>query len=122
LEEERCRKLTEAIVETADARMIVVQLPLSESTDFDEPIDIENRLTLSFLKDRAAAVDGHALAGGNFNIFIMPHADPGAIIDRIKASLAESGVLDEAIIARRRSAQEAYSVVWPHGYRGTFEL
>jgi hypothetical protein len=101
---------------------IVVQLPLSESTDFDELIEIENTLTLSFLKDRAAAVHGHALGDGSFNIFVVPRAASGAVIARIKASLAESGLLDEALIAKRTNAQEPYSVVWPHGYRGTFEL
>ncbi len=105
----------------ADERL-VVQLPLSESTDFDELIEIENTLTLSFLKDRAAAMDGHALGDGRFNIFVVPRAASGAVIARIKASLAESGLLDEALIARRTNAQEPYSVVWPHGYRGTFEL
>jgi hypothetical protein len=105
----------------ADERL-VVQLPLSESTDFDELIDIENTLTLSFLNDRVAAVNGHALGERTFNIFIVPRAAPVGIIARIKSSLAESGLLDEALIARRRNAQEPYSVVWPDDYRGTFEL
>ena len=101
---------------------LVVQLPLSESTDFDELIEIENTLTLSFLNDRAAAMDGHALGERTFNIFVVPRAAWGAVIARIKASLAESGLLDEALIARRTNAQEPYSVVWPDDYRGTFEL
>ena len=101
---------------------IVVQLPLSESTDFDELIEIENTLTLSFLKDRAAAMDGHALGDGRFNIFVVPRAGPDTVIDRIKKSLAESGVLDEALIGRRTNAREAYAVVWPDGYRGKLEL
>src|SRR6185503_8438617 len=100
---------------------IVVQLPLSGSTDFDELIDIENALTLAFLKDRAAAVESHTLSGKAFNISIAPRADPSAVVDRIKAALAESGVLDEALIGTRSTAKEPYSVVWPAGYKGTLE-
>ena len=100
---------------------LVVQLSLSESTDFDELLDIENKLTLAFLKDRAAAVDAHALAGKAFNIFVVARAAPDAVLERIKAVLAESGVLDEALIARRTGAAETYSVVWPAGYTGRFQ-
>jgi len=99
----------------------VVQLSLSDSTDFDELLDIENKLTLAFLKDRAAAVDGHALAGKAFNIYVVPRAAPDAVLEQIKAALAGSGVLDEALIARRTGAVEAWSVVWPIGYAGRFQ-
>ena len=99
---------------------LAVQLSLSESTDFDELLDIENRLTLAFLKDRAATVDGHALAGKAFSIFVVPRADPDGVLERIKTALAESGVLDEALIARRAGAAETWSVVWPAGYEGRF--
>jgi len=101
---------------------LVVQLSLSESTDFDELLDVENTLTLAFLKDRAAMVDGHALKGKAFNIFIVPRADPGAVMDRVRASLADSGLLDEAVIARRVGGADAWSVVWPAGYSGVFEV
>ena len=101
---------------------LVVQLPISASTDFDELLDIENTLTLAFLEDRTAVVDGHALKGKAFSVFIVPRADPDAIVDRVKATLAESGVLDEALIARQGSAAAAWSVVWPAGYTGTFEI
>ena len=104
----------------ADERL-VIQLSLSGSTDFDELLDIENTLTLAFLKDRTAIVDGHALKGKAFNIFIVPRGDAGAVLDRVKAALAESGVLDEAIIARRTGGEGVWSVVWPAGYRGKFE-
>lgn len=100
---------------------LVVQLTLSESTDFDELLDIENQLTLAFLRDRAALVDGHAMAGKAFSIFVVPRAAPDSVVDRIKAALAESGLLEEALIARRASAAEAWSVVWPAGYTGRFQ-
>ena len=109
-------------MENSGDERLVVQLPLSEATDFDELIDIENTLTLAFLKDRAGAVDGHALGKRSFNIFVVPRAGPDTVIDRIKKSLAESGVLDEALIGRRTSAREPYAVVWPDGYRGKLEL
>ena len=99
---------------------LVVRLSLSESTDFDELLDVENTLTLAFLKDRAAMVDGHALKGKALDIFIAPRGDADAVVDRVKASLAASGVLDEAIIARRASGA-GWSVVWPGGYNGKFD-
>ena len=97
---------------------LVVQLPISGSTDFDELLEIENALTLAFLEDRTAIVDGHALKGEVFSVFIVSRADPGAIVDRVKVTLAERGVLDEALIARQGSAVEAWSVVWPAGSAG----
>ncbi len=100
---------------------LVVQLPVSASTDFDELIDIENSLTLAFLKDRIATVEGHTLAGSAFNIFIVPR-DRETIVARVKAVLADSGVLDEAIIATRSSAKGPCSIVWPEGYSGTIEI
>jgi hypothetical protein len=103
------------------AERLVVQLPVSESTDFDSLIDLENALTLSFLKDKAAAVDGHEIGQGWFNVFIVPRAAPEPIVDRVKALLAQMGVLDNARIARRADPQERYAVIWPDNFRGTFD-
>ena len=104
------------------AERLVVQLPVSESTDFDSLIDLENALTLSFLKDRAATVDGHQLGQRKFNIFISPREASGPVVERVKAALAEGGVLEEALIAMRTGASGPYSAVWPDHYRGTFTL
>ena len=104
------------------APRLVVQLPVSESTDFDSLIDIENALTLSFLKDRAATVDGHQLGLGKFNIFIVPRAAPEPVVDRVKSALAQDGMLDRALIAKQASANEPYSVVWPENYKVAFAL
>ena len=104
------------------AARLVVQLPVSESTDFDSLLDVENALALSLLKDRAAAVDGHQLGQGKFSIFIVPGAAPGTIVDRVRTALAQDGMLDGALIAMQASADDPYSVVWPDNYSGTFAL
>ena len=103
------------------AERLVVQLPVSESTDFDSLIDFENALTLSFLKDKAAAVDGHEIGQGWFNVFIVPRAAPESIVERVKALLAQMGMLDNALIARRANPHDQYAVIWPDNYRGAFD-
>ena len=104
------------------AERLVVQLPVSESTDFDSLIDIENALTIAFLDDRAAAVEGHQLGQGRFNLFIAPAAAPGPVVDRLKAALAHDGMPKGTVIARRAGAHEPFVVVWPADYSGTFVL
>jgi hypothetical protein len=101
---------------------LVVQLPLSEATDFDSLIGIENGLIELFKKNHGAHVDGHDIGQGRFNIFIVPDESWAPALGRIRAFLEFRGMLDGALIAWRPGGGEDYEVVWPTDYGGTFEL
>ncbi len=109
-----------AASETGD--QLVVQLPLSEATDFDSLIGIENGLIELFRKKHGAHVDGHDIGPGRFNIFIVPNESWAPALGRIRAFLEFRGMFEGVLIARRPGGGEHYEVVWPADYRGTFEL
>src|SRR3977135_3028848 len=98
---------------------LAVQFPITDSTDFDSLIHIEDELTLAFVGDKSAIVDGHDIGQGKFNVFVIPKAPLDSVVDRIKAVLEEIGVLDDATIAHRATSQGGYSVVWPEPHWGT---
>jgi hypothetical protein len=99
---------------------LVVQLRVSESTDFDSLISVENGIIQMFERDHGAVVDGHDIGKGRFNIFIHPNGSWAPIVGRVRAFLEFQGVHD-AVVARRPNATEQYEVVWPTDYQGTFE-
>ena len=102
--------------------LLVVQLPLSEATDFDSLIDIENGLIELFRKSQDARVDGHDIGPGRFNIFVLPNESWAPALGRIRAFLEFRGMLEGVLIARRPGGGELYEVVWPPDYGSTFEL
>jgi hypothetical protein len=108
--------------DNAGGERLVVQLPVSESTDFDFLIGVEDGIVQLFEKDRSALVDGHDIGQGRFNIFITPSGSWAPALGRIRAFLEFRGDLENAVVARRPGATERYEVVWPGDYRGTFEL
>jgi hypothetical protein len=101
---------------------LVVQLPLSEATDFDSLISIENGLIELFRENRGAEVDGHDIGPRRFNIFIVPDESWAPALGRIRACLEFRGMLEGVLIARRPRGEEHYEVVWPADYGSTFEL
>jgi hypothetical protein len=100
---------------------LVVQLPLSEATDFDSLIGVENGLIELFREDRGVDVEGHDVGRGGFNIIIGSNDSWASTVGRIRAFLEFRGVLEGAFIARRLSDGENYEVLWPTDHRGTFE-
>jgi hypothetical protein len=101
---------------------LIVQLPLSEATDFDRLIHIEDTLIQAFSQNDFAEVDGHDVGEGRFNIFIYPKSTWGPVIERVEAFLKLRGVLNQALIVKRLKSSEKYVVVWPKDFNGKFEL
>jgi hypothetical protein len=101
---------------------VVVQLPLSESMDFDALIGIENGLIELFRENRGVVVDGHDIGRGRFNVY-MQSAEPWpSILGRIRAFLEFHEVLERAVVATRPLDGEKYQVVWPSDHEHAFEL
>lgn len=95
---------------------IIIQIPVTESTDFDVLLHIEETLFKAFPKSDVAVVEGHEFGDGRFNIFIDPKSAQEPVIERAKAALALRGVLGEALIATRAAPGERLVVVWPVGH------
>ncbi len=100
---------------------VVVQLPLSESTDFDSLIGIENGLTELLLRHRGVRVDSHDIGHDRFNIFISSEEPWSAILGGIRAYLEFHGILGAAVIAARPLEGGTYEVLWPADHVGAFE-
>ena len=101
---------------------IVVQLPLSESTDFDTLISVENGLIELFKDNRGVDVNGHDIGQGRFNVFIRSDEPWPPILGRIRAFLEFREVLEKAVVATRPLDGEKYQVLWPLDYGRAFEL
>jgi hypothetical protein len=80
---------------------LAVQFPITDSTDFDSLIRIEDALTLAFLGGASAIVEGHDISQGTFNILLSAKAPLDSVIDRIKAALDEMGAPKDANIVHR---------------------
>jgi hypothetical protein len=101
---------------------LVVQLPMSEDTDFDQLIHVEEALLKALLKGRLAVVDGHDMGEDRFNIFIRLEENWIPVIARVSEALDALGVLPEVLIAKVRGSSGRYEVVHPADYSGTFTL
>ncbi len=101
---------------------LIVQLPLSDSTNFDSLIHVEETLIQAFSQNNLAEVDGHDFGEGKFNIFIFPKGAWGPVIERVQAFLKLRGVLGSALIVKRLKSSERYVVVWPENFSGSFSL
>jgi hypothetical protein len=101
---------------------IIVQFALSDNTDFDGLIEIEDALTLALLQDRDAKVDGHDLGEGRFNIYIHLQGDWEPTLGRVTEALKGQNRLEDAVVAKRHGESNAFEVVLPRGYVGGFAL
>ncbi len=100
---------------------IIVQFKADGAVgNWDRLIGLEDTLIQAFSQNRHAVVDGHDFGNGTANIFIVPHGPWDPAITVIKAYLKHRGVLDEAIIIKRRKSG-TYEVAWPEGFDGEFE-
>ena len=80
---------------------IAIELALSESTDFDSLIGIEEGLADVLKGEGGVEVDGHDIGQGKFSIYVRSEAPPAPVIGRIRAYLEFRGLLDQATIAER---------------------
>lgn len=80
---------------------LIVQLQISEGTDFDALIHVEETLIQAFEQNKCAVVDGHDIGQDRFNIFLIPVSSWAPVIERVKAFLKLRGVLREALIVKR---------------------
>ena len=101
---------------------VVVQLPLSDKTDFDSLIEIEDGLGQLLHKDRGVRVERHDIGQGRFNVFIVSDESWPSVVGRIRAFLEFRGVLAGAIIATRPGDDSEYTVVWPTDRTVAFKL
>jgi hypothetical protein len=106
----------------AMAGVLIVQLPISESTDFDSLIRIEDSLSQAFEQNRSATVDSHDIGHGRFNIFISLKDTWEPVFERVKAVLQTRGVLASALIVKRLKSSGGDVLAWPENYQGTWEL
>ena len=101
---------------------LIVQIEIAEETDFDELISIEEALIQALLGDREAAVDGHDIGEGRFNIFIHLGAGWEPALTKVTATLDDLGLLPSAVVAKFHEQTKEYEVVRPDSYSGTFAL
>lgn len=101
---------------------IIIQIPVTESTDFDVLLHIEETLFKAFPKSDVAVVEGHEFGDGWFNIFIDPKSPWEPVAERAKEALKLRGVLDEAWIATRVAPGGRLVVVRPEGHAEDFRL
>jgi hypothetical protein len=94
---------------------LLVQVPVSESTDFDSLIAIENGLGEILAKQGGVRVHGHDFGQGKFNIRIVSEEPWQSIVGAIRAFLEFRGVAD-GVIATRADDAEDYRVLWPTGH------
>jgi hypothetical protein len=88
---------------------LVVQFAGNDIADFDEMIELEDRLTYG-LADRHL-VDGHDVRSGEVNIFVHTN-DPILACDEVMG-LLEDGQRRRAKIAYRSFRSDEYAVLWP---------
>ena len=98
---------------------LIVQLPLSEGTDFDRLLHVEETLMNAFTRGDIALVEGHEMGDHGFNIFISPSGDWAPAIAKVEEMLRLRGVLEQARIARRPAGGD-YELLRPAG-GGVFE-
>ncbi|WP_017758002.1 hypothetical protein [Pseudacidovorax intermedius] len=102
---------------------VIVQLPVTETTNFDALLRIEETLIQAFeQRNPFAEVDGHDIGQGRFNIFIKPTGTWGPVLERVHASLKLRGALNTAMVVKQLKKSGEFVVVWPEKFNGTFEL
>ena len=97
---------------------LVLQFDASSIEDFDRGIEIEDKIINAL--GNAHDVDGHDFGSGEMNIFI--HTDePKEAFKILKANVLPN-FLKEVKAAFRELSSENYTVLWPEGYSGEFNI
>jgi hypothetical protein len=108
-------------VESMSRNQLIIQLPLSEGTDFDRLLHVEETLMNAFSRGEVAQVDGHDMGPSGFNILITVTGDWDGAMAKVDECLARRGVLAQARIARRVAGSDDLEPVRPGG-GGAFAL
>ena len=88
---------------------LVLQFSISESTDFDDLIDLEGRLILALGGDHV--VDGHDFGSGEMNLFIHTD-DPVAAFELCRPGIQPT-LLATLKAAYRELSGDDYSWIYP---------
>jgi hypothetical protein len=91
---------------------VVLQWPASETSDYDEMVDVED-LLIERLTERCE-VDGHDFGSNEANIFVHTN-DPQRAFEEIRAILSGHKLWPATRIAYRQMDGSKYTVIWPKG-------
>ena len=97
---------------------LVLQLPVSEKTDFDQLLDLEGRLEIGLDSDHD--VDGHDFGAGEMNIFINT-ASPKAAFAEIRR-LVDLEEFSGIQVAYRVAKTNEFTRLWPEGSNAPFSV
>jgi hypothetical protein len=97
---------------------LVLQFETSDINDFDQLIEIEDRLENTL--DQSHEVDGHDFGSGEMNIFIYTENPSDAFV-AAKVQLIQSE-LNGMKAAFRETDGDTYTVLWPNDFSGEFNV
>jgi hypothetical protein len=88
----------------------VLQFPSTTIEDYDDIVEIENRLIEFLGIDHE--IDGHDMGLGEMNIFILTEA-PEKLFRAVQKLLSSDSRWSEIRVAYREMASCRYTVLWP---------
>lgn len=97
---------------------LVLQLDASVIKDFDQMIDMEDKL-IQVLGD-IHEVDGHDFGSGEINIFIHTN-EPNKAFNIIQKEM-NPNIKTSMKVAYRELTKENYTVLWPDNFSGEFKV
>ena len=97
---------------------LVLQFPVSDSTDFDQLIDLEGQLMVALAG--AHLVDGHDFGSGEMNIFIHTDDPKGAL--ELALPVVPPALERILTAAFREVSSDDFQIVFPEGKDGTFSI
>lgn len=111
--------------ERNEFRCIIVQIPTQGGWPTNDEVELRWRIE-SLLDDALGWVgnghcDGGDAGSGSMNVFCYV-VDPAAGCRTMVETLREHGLLERLLIAIDDGNDDAFSVLWPEGYTGTFSL
>lgn len=97
---------------------LVLQFRGDSLADYDAMVALESELT-ELLTD--AEIDGHDVGSGERNIFILT-SDPRTTFRQSRPVLERRRCLESVAAAYREADGEKYTVIWPEGWSGVFDV
>ena len=98
---------------------LVLQFREDSLQDLDALVALENELIAKL--GGSADVDGHDYGAGEMNIFILT-SDPSSTFITVKPVLKTAKLINKMTAAYRDINGEDFTVIWPNGFAGTFEV
>lgn len=89
---------------------LVLQLPASSISDYDEMVELEERITRGL--GTLGNVDGHDAGSGEMNIFILTD-HPKPAFERIKQLLGPRDVMPDLKVAFRLIGSDEFTILHP---------